>query len=321
MWTGTLAVMTAAAGLLLYRAFKYRSADYPSLRGGATLTVVLAACAHTVVHNLCHASVGECSTTPLVSTLVLLILVSGILSVNQKAVWPVGTGGTEGPKTADRSYLDTMIADRHFVWAYWTATALVIGFVWMSGVAGWFLKPEVLVSLLAGLLGPFIALWFANRERNKRIMENYFYKTQVLMHMRILLDNAALQFRRQEAGPSGGTDVPEDDGAAVNNNMLVLEYQDHRGHIERLSTNTHVNTGVRYNITNLVYALNSMLARHHQPSTHNDRAAEAVVLLELLDMMGDFEYFTADRDPVVRRVWNLVRQRIGDVRTEVAKLT
>ena len=318
---GTLAVMVVAAGLLLYRAVKYEDIDHPPLRRGTTLTVVSAACVLTVAHDLCHISVGECNAAPHVWTVVFAILVLCILYVNQKAVWSVGTGGTEGRKVADRSYLDTMMDGRRFVWRYWTGTAAIIALVWWLDIAGWFFEPEILVPLLAGLFGPFIALWFANHERNKRIMENYFYKTQILLHMGILLSNAALQFRRQAAGlDSGGTDMPEDGGAAVNN-MLVLDYQHHRGHVERLSTNTHVNTGVRYNIINLAYALDSMLTRHRQPPTPDDHATEAEMLLKLLDMMGKLEYFTTDRDPDVRRMWSLVRQKISDVRTEVVKLT
>lgn len=244
-------------------------------------------------------------------------MVSGILGINPRVMWPTLGGGTKEPKAANRRYFHTMMEGQHFVWRYWTVTVLVIWSVWMSDIVTWLFEPEVLVPLLVGLFGPFIALWFANRERNIRMTENYFYKTQVLVHMYMMLDCAILWLGRQNGS---GMDAPEAGGPATVDGF-VSKYRYHRDHVEMLNVNTFVPANVRYFILNFVHALDSVLIPHRPLFALNTTVTTTKHILWLFDIIDDLEYFTADRDPHVRDLWAKTKQRLGIVRNGIANVT
>ena len=315
--------MAVAGSVLLFRAFKYRSIDYSIIRIKVTFMVVFVACAHTIIHNLCHAFFGgACGPASSGFTLVFLILVSGVLGVNPRALWTVGVNYTvEGPKTADREYFITMIGDRVFILQYWAFTALIMWVVWVLGIAEWFFEPGILATLLAGLFGPFIALWFANNERNKRIIENHVYKMQILGHVSAILRVATLLFQQlQSAGLNEGGDGlgrAKDDWAATRG-ALVSEYQYNKGHVEMLNTNTYVPADIRRAILSLMQVIDSIL--QYGPMRKFDDM-DIRHLLEMLDLLSRNEYFTMDRDPYVRKMWMHTKQNIRNAKEEVAKLT
>ena len=185
----TLATMAVASSVLMFRAFKYRSIDHSMIRNKTTFLVVSIASVHITIHNLCNALIGICGPLPSFYTLMFLIFVSAVLGFKSRALWAVEVNDVvDGPKTADRVYNSTIMEDRRFTWVYWTSTAFIICIVYLLDIAEWLFESEALVPLMVGLFGPFIALWFANHERNKRITENHFYKTQILWHIDTVLE-------------------------------------------------------------------------------------------------------------------------------------
>ena len=44
-------------------------------------------------------------------------------------------------------------------------------------------------------------------------------------------------------------------------------------------------------------------------------------MLDVFDILKDFEYFTTDRDPHVRKVWERVKLDMNDIKEMVAKST
>lgn len=315
--------MVAAGGALLFRAFKYRSIDRSTRRGEVTFTVVLVASSHTIAHNICHAFVdGTCGPTPAALTALFLMLASFILCVNPKELWTMGVNdAVEGPKTTGRTFIRTMINNRYFIWLYWTYVVLIIWVVWESGVASEFFEPEILASLLVGLIGLFIALLFANHERNKRITENHFYKTNILWHIDPVLRIVALHFRQQQTGGSNESDggLGENKGDGMVRDPLASEYKYHRGRIEALNANTYVPADIRTIVFRLMQAVDNTLVQYRPARIFDNPDADMRQMLKVFDLLEGYEYFTTDRDPSVREMWGRVKLGMDDVRMEVDK--
>ena len=87
-----------------------------------------------------------------------------------------------------RTYGRVVWEDRWLAGVYWLAVAEALLALKASGMARSFFEPGTVVSAVVGLMGLFIAIWLANRERNKRITENHFYKMQILWHIWRMLD-------------------------------------------------------------------------------------------------------------------------------------
>lgn len=176
-----------------------------------------------------------------------------------------------------------------------------------------FFKLEIVISSMVGLLGLFIALWIVNRERNKKITENHFYKVQILWHIWKMLSDIEiyyLQFKvNDHEERSGNLDKPKEEANKDMKKVSISVYDLHERQIETLNVNTYVPADVRHNVLRLLRdGIGSIL--HYDPRFRHDLNVCTVEerLLNPLDVLIDLEYFTGDRSSDVRR-W------LGDVKS------
>ena len=305
----TMTGMVGASGVLLFRAFIYRDVDRSKVRNLATFVVVCTASAHTICHNLWQWLPDVYSPLLFIPTLFLLTLVGRMLT-NPRKTWPAGAE----VKAADRNYYETMIDDWTFVYAYWIFITAGLWLVWVMDVAGWLFEPEPLTMLVVGLFGPLIALYFANRERSRRIEENMFYKMMTLAHTSAIILIAMARVRQQLA------DCTKNTGADLRMTGRIEDethlWKDERIHIHATNTNRHVPAYVRAMMSGIILISDAVFLRN------NSTTEPDVGMNHLLGELGrliDFAYFKDDRDPNVRKLWRQVKDDLHNAEELVAK--
>lgn len=219
-----------------------------------------------------------------------------------------------------RTYGKVVWEDRWLAGVYWFAVAEALWALGVSGMAGPFFEPGTVVSAIVGLLGLFIALWLANRERNKRITENHFYKMQILWHIWRILDIVSSHYGRWDINDLmeqvGKLDEPREEVDRDLRRMSNYEYDYHKSQIEILNVNAYVPADVRHNVSLLVRTARMPITWYHphaQPESNINSAKKD--LLGPLGVLMDSEYFTGDRNSDIRE-WltnvNSIRRRIRE---------
>lgn len=222
-----------------------------------------------------------------------------------------------------REYGKVMIDDGCFTLTYWLVNALILWIVGVSGVARPFFVPEVLVPLVVGLLGLFIALRLANRERNERITENYFYKLHILGHIERMLDDIFEYVRRCQTIYSefkGETNAQYDQKTKKLRNSTRRLYDRRRTQIEVLNTNTSVPSDIRHRVLRLVQTGGTVITGYYPQ--YDPQVNIAVFKIHLLVPLGnllDVEYFKDDRNEDVQERLNHANSLRRKIREEVDK--
>ena len=213
-------------------------------------------------------------------------------------------------RAAARVYDSVMWKDRWLAAVYWFAIAVALLAVGASGLLAPFFELEVIVPLVVGLLGVFIALWLANRERNKRITENHFYKLHILWHVWRMLDNVSTLFGEWDLlymhEQMGDLEKSSDEVIKELREAYVSEYYYFKSQIEVLNVNTYVPSDIRHCVLLLVRTAGIPLRWYHPRA----QIESNIVTIEkqLLDPLGqliDSKYFTKDYD-------NNVMEKLGE---------
>ena len=219
-----------------------------------------------------------------------------------------------------RTYGRVVWEDRWLAGVYWLAVAETLLALGASGTTGPFFEPGTVVSAVVGLLGLFIAIWLANRERNKRITENHFYKVQILWHVWRMLGTVESHYTLWDTNDSlerfGKLAKPREEMGRDLREMSISEYDYHKSQIETLNANTYVPADVRHNVLMLVRTGRMPIWWYHphaQPGSNAYLAEKD--LLDPLGVLIDSEYFTGDRSSDIRE-WlvsvNSIRRRIAE---------
>ena len=307
--TATMAGMVVTSIILLLRVVKYQNVEYSTVRNRSTLIVVCTASAHTVFHNLEQWLADIYSPLLIIATFFLLAL-AGRLLTNPSTMWPADAGA----KTADRNYYETMIDDWVFVFTYWVFITVGLWVVWVLDIAGWLFEDEPLTMLVVGLFGPLIALYFANRERNKRIEENMSYKILVLSHIQTILLIIRARVRQQSIAGAKDHDAELRMTNQTGDEMPI--YRDERVHTHAINTNTYVPARVRTMLSHIMRDADSLFL----PNRHIIRRDKVLRwLLGDIDMLINHVYFTDDRDPIVRKSLREAKDIIQDAKELIAK--
>ena len=175
------------------------------------------------------------------------------------------------------------------------------------------------VSAIVGLLGLFIALWLTNRERNKKISENHFYKLQILWHIWKILCIAGSLYEEWKMIDQKEqlNELSASKDKAVKELREASEYHYHKSQIEVLNTNMFVPSDIRHYVLLLVRTGGTPLNWHHSQGTAASNIISAEKLLNPLDRLIDSEYFTKDRDKAVKKLLNDVGAIRRNIREEV----
>lgn len=218
-----------------------------------------------------------------------------------------------------REYGKVMIDDGCFTLTYWLVNALILWIVGVSGVARPFFVPEVIVPLVVGLLGLFIALRLANRERNKRITENYFYKLHVLDHIWRMLDDISAYIGEWEIislESKGDTNVLSGQEIEKWKNSTRNLYDFHGAQIKVLNTNTSVPADIRHRVLQFVRTGGIVITNYHpRKQSQSNIVVFERHLLDPLDNLLDVEYFKEDRNEDVKSLLkraNFLRRTIRE---------
>ena len=224
-------------------------------------------------------------------------------------------------KSADRSYDRHIWKNWHLIVVYWFAVGLGSCLLWTSGVAAHLFQLEIMIPSAVGLLGLFIALWLANRERNKKITENHFYKLQILWHVCRMLDNVGAHFGQWEnidqSKPQDASNESNDEVIQEMRQASVSEYYYHKNQIEMLNVNTYVPADVRHCVLLLLRTAGISLWWYHpRAQTESNIRTVTVKLLNPLDQLISSEYFTEERDGEVRK-W---LKKVDSIRYQIREL-
>ena len=217
-----------------------------------------------------------------------------------------------------RTYGRVVWEDRWLAGVYWLAVAEALLVLKASGMAGSFFEPGTVVSAVVGLMGLFIAIWLANRERNKRITENHFYKMQILWHIWRMLDIVMSHYLQWDLNDAlerlDKLDKSKEETDRDLREMSITEYDYHKSQIEMLNVNAHVPADVRHNVLLLMRDGRVPLTWYHpraQPGSNVQLAEKD--LLNPLGVLIDSEYFTKDSNSDIQD-WltnvNSIRRRI-----------
>lgn len=220
--------------------------------------------------------------------------------------------------TTSRAYGKVMWEDRWLVAVYWFAVADVLLAVGSSGLLDRFFELKVIVPLVVGLSGLFIALWLANRERNKRITENHFYKLQILGHIGKLLDNVSSLFWEWDniemKTKAGNLDEPVDEVTRKLRDVYVSEYYYRKSQIEVLNINTYVPADIRHRVLSWVQTAGIPLRWYHpRAQTESNIRTVEKQLLEPFDRLLDVGYFTKECDDAVQKRMTEVNSSRQDI--------
>lgn len=205
-----------------------------------------------------------------------------------------------------RVYGRVMWTGRDLAAVYWLTTAAVLYAIGVSGLLTPFFKLEVVIPLVVGLSGVFIALWLANRERNTRITEGHFYKLTILWHVDRVLGGVIWLFGTAKRIMDRRDGVPVEDKKKEVDGWRVgvlhtCEY--HTDRIEALNVNTHVPADIRYLVLELLRVweipINTYTPYYHQ-LWENVETVQAH-LLKPLGKLIDKEYFSGDCSEAVRK--------------------
>ena len=211
---------------------------------------------------------------------------------------------------ARRTYGRIMWGSSVLTTAYWYVIAAILMAGWLADTEVTFFKPEIIVPLVVGLLGLFIALWLANRERNQRIIEGYFYKTGILEHVERMMDAVSVFYiEMQYRDPSLMTPEElsrrkpppyseEETNRLRNSEMSSWQY--HQRLAEMININTFAPAEIRADV--------AYLLRHGIKSIdgylwNNRSSTWSVVkglLLEPLSKVTDSYYFAGDSTQKVK---------------------
>ena len=235
----------------------------------------------------------------------------------------VNSGTDKKLKLKWRQYGQVMIDNRFVTPAYWLGIVLIMGTVGVSGVARPFFVLEVIVPLVVGLFGLFITLLLANRERNKRIIENYFYKLHVLEHIWRMLDDIFVYVIRCQtiySESKGETNAQYDQKTKELRNSTRGLYDFHGAQIKVLNTNTSVPAGIRDRVLQLVQTGGIVITNYYpQKQPQSNIVAFERHLLDPLDNLLDVEYFVKDRNEEVKSLLNHTNSIRCKIREEVDK--
>lgn len=188
--------------------------------------------------------------------------------------------------------------DRWLAATYWFSASIALFAAWVSGAVTPIFRTEIAAPLIVGLLGLFIALWLANRERNKRITENHFYKLQILWHVGMMLGNAFSLFRHGERVAGERPKKPHEQGVAIEGvrQHFISQYLYHKGQIETLNVNTRVPAYIRHRVLLLVQNAGHSISGYDPPDAKSNAVLAEELTLRWLDPLIDSEYFAGDRD-------------------------
>lgn len=314
----SMAGMVVASCMLLLRVYEYESIDSYGIRGYATISVVVAACMHTVIQDVCPVFFGgACGSVLSITTGVLWGWVGTVTAIKPRAIWPVSTSDAAGWLVlTGKVHTGPKIDAKGLFVACLVVLISTMSLVWVLDVAAWLFKPEMLTALVVSSFGPLIAFYFANSERNKRIDENHTYKTRILIDINSMLDLAVIYIQEYlTAQPSTGLNVDKMD-------HVKFEYQYQRGHIVALNTNTYVPVQTRDDVDLLVGGLDLLLLRHTHLPEGPSMLAALKGMSEDIDMFLSPApgYFAADRNVNVQRAWGKAMQNMSNVRDAAAKL-
>ncbi len=221
--------------------------------------------------------------------------------------------------TTGRTYGRVVWEDRWLVAVYWFAVTEVLLAVGSSGLLAPFFELAVIVPLVVGLSGVFIALWLANRERNKRITENHFYKLHILGHVKEMLGLAASLFRlgepvvRERLGKRYG----QDESMSGTKQGFLLQYLHHKGQIEMLNVNTYVPADIRHRVLILARTAGHSISGYYPGDTESNIMLVEDEVLKPFEELMDSEYFTKDRDEKVKDMVSTVGATRCSIRKRV----
>lgn len=226
--------------------------------------------------------------------------------------------------TTGRAYGRVVWKDRWLAAVYWFAISEVLLAVGASGLLAPFFELAIIVPLIVGLLGVFIALLMLNRKRNKRITENHAYKLQILLHIRKLLGTVDAFCTRLDILFR----TPEWEGMLGNRKLENVtnlteiyreEYLRVADLIKELNANTFAPTDIRQQVLRLVENGHVPITGYQfDNATQNAKLVEALTK-PLADLINS-EYFTKDSDDDVKKWWNsvdnarktMIRECLGD---------
>ena len=200
--------------------------------------------------------------------------------------------------SSGRAYGRVVWEDRWLTAMYWFSTSIALFAAWASGAAAPIFRTEIAASLIVGLLGLFIALWLANRERNKRITENHFYKLQILWHVGMMLGTAFSLFRHGERVAGERSKKPHEQSGTIEGfrQHCISQCLYHKGQIEALNVNTRVPAYIRHRVLLLVQTAGHSISGYDPSDVRSNAELVEKFTLRLLDPLIDSEYFTRDRD-------------------------
>lgn len=201
---------------------------------------------------------------------------------------------------------------------YWLAITYALLMVGISGLLVPFFELEIMVPLVVGLSGVFIALWLANRERNKTISENHFYKVHLLWYVWRMLDTVASFYTHLEIieldAQQNQLDVPKDEAVGRAKEASLAEYRYLKSQIEMLNVNTFVPADVRSSVSLLVRDGGIPVSQYLNNVELNARSMEAH-LLRPLDKLMKLKYLSKDSNEDVKK-W---RDRVNALRYNIGK--
>ena len=216
-----------------------------------------------------------------------------------------------------------VLEDRYFALVYWLGVIFFLFLLYICNVISF--NPEIIISLLLGFLSVCIALWIVNRNRNKSITENHFYKLHILYNLGRMLDNLSAfpeEFKfLAETGQLGDVNNVKNKNVKKFRKSRVSEYQYHKAQIEILNTNMYVPADIKHNVFKLIRTGGIPTKRYHpnadKKSNNNTLRIQS---LKPLDALIDSEYFRNDSNKSVDNEYDYVKQRRNELNVMVGSM-
>ncbi len=208
-------------------------------------------------------------------------------------------------RSMSRMYGRVMWEDRWLAGVYWFVFTLVLWVVGVSGIAAALFRLEIMVSMIVGLLGLFIALWVINRERNKKITEGYFYKTGILEHVERMMGAVStfyLEVKYMDPSLMALEKESERGTLLEFSEPKVNELKDremsHWEYYQRLAEMININTvvpaEVRVDVSVFLRRGSMAITKYLWNNLNGNKLTIQYQLLKKLDKVIGSDYFTGD---------------------------